>query len=447
MIGECLDEEREFGILWLADDELKEVGCAARITRVLERFEDGRLNILVEGTTPFRLERRIDDLAYPAGDIELLDDEPTRTTTRSSAPAPPTRTWSRRSPTRGRRPRRSPGSTRTAWPQRSTSTPRPSRRCSSSAPSRLAWSSWRPVRRGAPPDQDRRARGGAGERQRPPEAGRIALPSGFGRGCGRLASGRPGDELRCAGASLVSPASSCCWPSPARAQAARYDAHTVIVKFASGVSQAQRAALFSSAGVTGTTGHVAGVGADVVTVSGDPAAVARAAEPQRARELRGAELHPEGHGHRRTTRCFRELYGLNNTGQTGGTPDADIDAPEGWDAAGLGGFPATRRREGRHRRHRHRPDPSRAERQGRRLRATRSAADRHRAATCADDNVHGTHVAGTIAAKANNGTGVAGVAFNVAAVDLQGAPAALGPGLDLRRRQLHHLGRTRRAPR
>ena len=75
MIGECLDEDREFGIIWLSDDELKEVGCGARISRVLERFEDGRLNILVEGTTPFRLERRIGDLAYPAGDVELLDDE------------------------------------------------------------------------------------------------------------------------------------------------------------------------------------------------------------------------------------------------------------------------------------------------------------------------------------------------------------------------------------
>jgi Lon protease-like protein len=76
MIGECLDEEREFGILWLAEDALKEVGCGARITRVLERFDDGRMNIVVQGTTPFRLERRIGDLAYPAGDIELLDDDP-----------------------------------------------------------------------------------------------------------------------------------------------------------------------------------------------------------------------------------------------------------------------------------------------------------------------------------------------------------------------------------
>jgi Lon protease-like protein len=76
MIGECLDEDKEFGIIWLADDELKEIGCGARITRVLERFDDGRLNILVEGTTPFRLERRIGDLPYPAGDVELLDDAP-----------------------------------------------------------------------------------------------------------------------------------------------------------------------------------------------------------------------------------------------------------------------------------------------------------------------------------------------------------------------------------
>jgi len=28
---------------------------------------------------------------------------------------------------------------------------------------------------------------------------------------------------------------------------------------------------------------------------------------------------------------YPELWGLNNTGQTGGTPDADIDAPEAWD--------------------------------------------------------------------------------------------------------------------
>ena len=74
MVGKCLDEERDFGIIWLADDGLRDIGCGARITKVLERFDDGRMNILVEGTTPFRLERRIGDLEYPAGDVELLED-------------------------------------------------------------------------------------------------------------------------------------------------------------------------------------------------------------------------------------------------------------------------------------------------------------------------------------------------------------------------------------
>jgi Lon protease-like protein len=74
MIGRCLDDESEFGIVWMSDDGLRDVGCAAAITEVVERMEDGRLNILVEGTTPFRLLQRVEDLEYPAGDIELLDD-------------------------------------------------------------------------------------------------------------------------------------------------------------------------------------------------------------------------------------------------------------------------------------------------------------------------------------------------------------------------------------
>jgi len=75
MIGLCLDEERELGIVWLADDELKDVGCSATIAEVLERMDDGRINIVVEGTRPFRLLRRIDTLPYPAGDVELLEDD------------------------------------------------------------------------------------------------------------------------------------------------------------------------------------------------------------------------------------------------------------------------------------------------------------------------------------------------------------------------------------
>jgi len=75
MIGECLEQEREFGIVWLSDDGLREVGCTARITQLLERMDDGRMNILVQGARPFRLLRRIDEMRYPAGDVELLEED------------------------------------------------------------------------------------------------------------------------------------------------------------------------------------------------------------------------------------------------------------------------------------------------------------------------------------------------------------------------------------
>jgi Lon protease-like protein len=74
MINQCLETDSEFGIVWLSDDGLRDIGCTARIERVIETFEDGRMNILVVGDQPFRLLRRIEELPFPAGDIELLED-------------------------------------------------------------------------------------------------------------------------------------------------------------------------------------------------------------------------------------------------------------------------------------------------------------------------------------------------------------------------------------
>jgi Lon protease-like protein len=80
MIEACLAAadgalEREFGILWLSEEELKGIGCACEIDQVLERLDDGRLNILVRGTRPFRLIERQNDLPFPAGVVEFLEDE------------------------------------------------------------------------------------------------------------------------------------------------------------------------------------------------------------------------------------------------------------------------------------------------------------------------------------------------------------------------------------
>jgi Lon protease-like protein len=74
MIAHCLEDESEFGIVWMSDDGLRPVGCACEIAEVLERMEDGQLNLIARGTRPFRLESRQDTLPYPAGVVEFLDD-------------------------------------------------------------------------------------------------------------------------------------------------------------------------------------------------------------------------------------------------------------------------------------------------------------------------------------------------------------------------------------
>jgi Lon protease-like protein len=74
MIGECLEGESEFGIVWMSDEGLRPIGCACEVTEVLERADDGRLNILTRGTRPFRVLERQEELPYPAGEVEFLED-------------------------------------------------------------------------------------------------------------------------------------------------------------------------------------------------------------------------------------------------------------------------------------------------------------------------------------------------------------------------------------
>jgi Lon protease-like protein len=74
MIEQCLRDDREFGIVWLSEDELKPIGCACEIERVMERDEEGNMDILARGIRPFRLIERQDDYPYPAGIVEPLED-------------------------------------------------------------------------------------------------------------------------------------------------------------------------------------------------------------------------------------------------------------------------------------------------------------------------------------------------------------------------------------
>lgn len=79
MFAELLEHEGEFGIVWTTDTGARLVGCACEIEQVLERMEDGRLNVLTRGTRPFRIVARQPDMPYPAATVEFLQDKRERT--------------------------------------------------------------------------------------------------------------------------------------------------------------------------------------------------------------------------------------------------------------------------------------------------------------------------------------------------------------------------------
>ena len=192
---------------------------------------------------------------------------------------------------------------------------------------------------------------------------------------------------------------------PAAAAAAPYQRGTVIVELRPGVAGQARDAVLDGAPVVG---GIAGTRVRLVRVEGDPAAVSARlnrhplvvyAEPNRV--LR-AEATPND-------ARFPELWGLDNAN------DADIDAPEGWDAPALGGFPATGGAKigivdtGITLTH--------EDLAGKTVNCAYASGflgliSTIREGTCTDGHGHGTHVAGTAAAIANNVLGVAGVSFN-----------------------------------
>ena len=80
MIAECLEAGEAFGIVYRDDDGgARRIGCTARVTDVVEQFDDGRMNIVVTGEQPFRVLDRFEAPEYPTGDVSRIDpeDDPT----------------------------------------------------------------------------------------------------------------------------------------------------------------------------------------------------------------------------------------------------------------------------------------------------------------------------------------------------------------------------------
>jgi Lon protease-like protein len=75
LIGECLEQNEEFGLVLADDDGMREIGCRAGVIEVLEQFDDGRLNIVVEGRERIRIAGVTEGGSYMKADVEDIGDE------------------------------------------------------------------------------------------------------------------------------------------------------------------------------------------------------------------------------------------------------------------------------------------------------------------------------------------------------------------------------------
>jgi len=74
MISECLAEERPFGIVLFDGGSIRSVGCLAKITKVLKRYDDGRMDIMTRGGERFVIREILQDRSYMEARVFFFDD-------------------------------------------------------------------------------------------------------------------------------------------------------------------------------------------------------------------------------------------------------------------------------------------------------------------------------------------------------------------------------------
>jgi Lon protease-like protein len=88
MVRRCVDEKCEFGVLLALPKGIVRVGCSAEVTEVMNRYSDGRMDILTVGRSPFRIVDLVNGDGYAndellEGDVDFLDDRDDRTDART----------------------------------------------------------------------------------------------------------------------------------------------------------------------------------------------------------------------------------------------------------------------------------------------------------------------------------------------------------------------------
>src|SRR3569833_1667567 len=75
LMGVCFVFVWVFGLLYADEGGIREVGTRARVAAILEQFDDGRMNIVVEGVRRFAGDRLTKGRSFLAAGVADVEDE------------------------------------------------------------------------------------------------------------------------------------------------------------------------------------------------------------------------------------------------------------------------------------------------------------------------------------------------------------------------------------
>lgn len=76
MIGECLSQNRAFGMVRAKENAVSAIGCSATILEIIKKYEDGRLDIAAKGAQRFEIIQVNQERSFLQAEVAFFEDEP-----------------------------------------------------------------------------------------------------------------------------------------------------------------------------------------------------------------------------------------------------------------------------------------------------------------------------------------------------------------------------------
>jgi Lon protease-like protein len=85
MVSEAMLNDKPFGIVRAQENSIAEIGCVADVTEVVKKYDDGKLDILTEGSKRFQIVQLDQERDFLRADVTFFDDEEERAAPKTDA--------------------------------------------------------------------------------------------------------------------------------------------------------------------------------------------------------------------------------------------------------------------------------------------------------------------------------------------------------------------------